>query len=97
MASGKEACNKQDVMELVSLLHADVARVKETTATLMGIMDPHNRNKISFDTFRCEDVRNGSRSCHHYVLPWPSEADIRERTFCVCFSGLIKDSDASAD
>ncbi|CAN0505114.1 unnamed protein product, partial [Laminaria digitata] len=52
MASGKETCSKQDVMELVSLLHADVARVKETTATLMGIMDPHNRNKISFDTFR---------------------------------------------
>lgn len=56
MASGKEACNKQDVMGLVSLLHADVGRVKETTATLMGIMDPHNRNKISFDTFRYEGV-----------------------------------------
>ena len=61
MASGKEACNKQDVMDLVSLLHVDVARVKETTATLMSIMDPHNRNKISFDTFRCEGLPEDGR------------------------------------
>lgn len=54
MASGKEFCTRQDVIELMSLLHSDVQRVKDTTSSLMGIMDPHNRNKIAFDTFRCE-------------------------------------------
>lgn len=53
MASGKEFCNRQDVIGLVSLLHSEKARVKDTTNTLMGIMDPHNRDKVSFETFRC--------------------------------------------
>ena len=52
MASGKEFCNRQDVIGLVSLLHAEKARVRDTTNTLMGIMDPHNRDKVSFETFR---------------------------------------------
>lgn len=52
MASGKQFCNRKDVTGLVSLLHSEKARVKDTTNTLMGIMDPHNRDKISFDTFR---------------------------------------------
>lgn len=55
MASGKEFCNRQDVIGLVSLLHSEKARVKDTTNTLMGIMDPHNRDKVSFETFRCVD------------------------------------------
>ncbi|CAM9541436.1 unnamed protein product [Choristocarpus tenellus] len=52
MANGKEWCNKNDVVELVSLLHTDPARVRETVSSLMGIMDPHNKDKISFSTFR---------------------------------------------
>lgn len=97
MASGKETCNKQDVMELVSLLHADVGRVKETTATLMGIMDPHNRNKISFDTFRYEGVKKGREGggrsrhrCTHstslalWRLPHPSIYDFFFVCVCVC-------------
>lgn len=52
MASGKEWCNRQDVLGLVALLHSDVKRVKETTSSLMAIMDPHNRDKVYFDTFR---------------------------------------------
>lgn len=54
MASGKQFANRKDVTGLVSLLHSEKARVKDTTNTLMGIMDPHNRDKISFDTFRYE-------------------------------------------
>lgn len=59
MASGKAFCNKQDVIGLVSLLHSEKARVMDTTKTLMGIMDPHNRDKVSFDTFRCVFVEQG--------------------------------------
>lgn len=56
MASGKEFCNRQDVIGLVSLLHSEKTRVIDTTNTLMGIMDPHNRDKVSFDTFRCARI-----------------------------------------
>lgn len=52
MAHGKDWCNRQDVMELVGLLHSESRRIKETTSSLMGIMDPHNKNKVSFETFR---------------------------------------------
>lgn len=52
MASGKPFANRKDVTGLVSLLHSERARVKDTTNTLMGIMDPHNRDRIAFETFR---------------------------------------------
>lgn len=52
MASGKKFANRKDVTGLMSLLHSEQARVKDTTNTLMGIMDPHNRDKIAFETFR---------------------------------------------
>ncbi|CAM9833312.1 unnamed protein product [Ectocarpus sp. 4 AP-2014] len=60
MASGKEFCNRQDVIGLVSLLHSEKTRIRDTTNTLMGIMDPHNRDKVSFETFRKEERRLGS-------------------------------------
>ncbi|CAN0330908.1 unnamed protein product [Ascophyllum nodosum] len=57
MARGKDFCNKQDIMELASLLHSDPARIKETTHSLMTIMDPHDQNKITFATFSKEERR----------------------------------------
>lgn len=60
MAGNKGFCSRQDVRDLVSLLHSDPGRVRQTTASLVAIMDPHNRDMISFETFRCSTVPYGA-------------------------------------
>lgn len=57
MTCGKEWCDRRDVLGLVSLLHSDANRIKETMASVMSVMDPFNRDKISFDTFRLAGLR----------------------------------------
>lgn len=85
MASGKEFCNKQDVIGLVSLLHSQKARVRDTTNTLMGIMDPHNRDKVSFETFRKEERRLGSMLFPAFKL----QKTLRAKVCSWCFSFCV--------